>query len=78
MRDHIRETSGEPVSFVQIDVAREEILARNMPRVAAFCKAADKTEEECWAMWGCEKTHGAYHEGCWEKVFLKWDPFKGY
>ena len=58
MRDFIRETQGEPVTFVKIEVTKEETLERNMPRVAKFCKEAGMTEEQAWAAWGCEARYG--------------------
>ena len=36
-RDYIRKMTSEPVSFVLIKVERDQIIKRNMPRVAAFC-----------------------------------------
>jgi hypothetical protein len=54
-RDYIRKITPEPVTFVQIQVTEDEVIARNMPRVDDFCKAAGKTPEDAWVMWGCDK-----------------------
>ena len=72
-RDYLRKITGEPVSFVQFKVTEEEVVARNKPRIAEFCKAAGKTEAEAWVMWGCEEKYGKFIEGGdnWAKIFLE-------
>jgi hypothetical protein len=77
-RDFVRKISGEPVSFVQIDVTKAELVSRNMPRVEDFAKAAGKTSKEVWELWECEKKHGPYVEGCWDKLFLDNDYTVGF
>ena len=47
-REYIRKITGEPVSFVQIKVTEAEVVARNKPRIADFCKAGGITEAEAW------------------------------
>ena len=76
-REYIRKITGEPVSFVQIKVTEAEIVARNKPRIADFCKSADKTEAECWVMWGLEKKFGPFDEDSWNKMFLEHNFLKG-
>jgi len=72
-RDFIREITGEPVSFVQIEVTRDEVVARNMPRVNDFCKAAGVEPAAAWEKWGCLR-HGEYTgPECWAKMFLAID-----
>ena len=70
-REYIRKITGEPVSFVQIKVTEAEVVARNKPRIADFCKAGGITEAEAWVQWGCDQKFGPYEEGGWNKMFLE-------
>jgi len=73
-RDFVREITGEPVSFVQIEVTRDEVVARNMPRVEDFCKEAGVEPAEAWKMWQCHEQYGEYTGiECWTKMFLAID-----
>jgi hypothetical protein len=74
-REYIIKNSGFPVSFVHIDVTKEEYIERSMPRVRDFCNATGKTEEEAWSAWHLGMDYGPYGEGCWERLFLKNDYF---
>jgi len=77
-RDVVRELAGEPVSFVKMEVSKEEVLARNMPRVTSFCKESGMTEAEAWKTWGAEKEFGPFTGPAdWNKFLVGANIFAG-
>jgi len=50
-----------------------------MPRVNDYCKEAEKTLEEAWVTFGCDKNYGVYKgPESWEKMFLADDLTQGF
>ena len=61
-----------------MEVSKDEVLARNMPRVTSFCKESGMTEAEAWKTWGAEKEFGPFTGPAdWNKFLVGANIFAG-
>lgn len=77
VREKIKESTGQELTFILLDVSREEYLTRSVVRLMDFVKTAGRTIEDLWEKNENMNKLGAYSEQGLKDYFLKEDFIQG-